>query len=154
MLSEEKIIPILNKWTDILRIQHQWDIDICLLDTDDFQKTGDIKIDVTDKKAIILLNKRNPREENMEEVIVHELLHLKLYPLDQLTETLIDNHYDDKTAAYHVIYEQFMISLETTVEELTKCFLMEFGNNDLLSFGRVKEMKSFEELFGGLKNSE
>lgn len=103
---------------------------------------------------MVYLNQRNPRNENIEEVIVHELLHLKLYPLDQLTETLINNHYDDTSSEYQVMYEQFMISLETTVEELTKCFLEKTGDDTRLSFGRVKEMKSFNELFEGLNNLE
>lgn len=154
MLERDYVIPILNKWTDILRLKNQWDLDIILVDDEAFDKTGDIKIDITDKKALVYLNQRNPRNENIEEVIVHELLHLKLYPLDQLTETLINNHYDDTSSEYQVMYEQFMISLETTVEELTKCFLEKTGDDTRLSFGRVKEMKSFNELFEGLNNLE
>ncbi|MGY3704900.1 hypothetical protein BW731_06265 [Vagococcus martis] len=154
MLERDYVIPILNKWTDILRLKNQWDLDIIPVDDEAFDKTGDIKIDITDKKALVYLNQRNPRNENIEEVIVHELLHLKLYPLDQLTETLINNHYDDTSSEYQVMYEQFMISLETTVEELTKCFLEKTGDDTRLSFGRVKEMKSFNELFEGLNNLE
>lgn len=154
MLERDYVVPILNKWTNILRLQNQWDLDIILVDDDRFNKTGDVKIDVTDKKALVYLNQRNPRNENMEEVIVHELLHLKLYPLDQLTETLINNHYDEKSPEHQVMYEQFMISLETTVEELTKCFLEKRGDDTKLSFGRVKEMKSFNDLFEGLNNLE
>ena len=45
----------------------------------------------------MILNKNNPYNENIEEVIIHELMHLKLYPLDQLTESLIDNTYDKDT---------------------------------------------------------
>lgn len=154
MLERDYVMPILNKWTDILRLKNQWDLDIILVDDEAFDKTGDIKIDITDKKALVYLNQRNPRNENIEEVIVHELLHLKLYPLDQLTETLINNHYDDTSSEYQVMYEQFMISLEITVEELTKCFIEKTGDDTRLSFGRVKEMKSFNDLFEGLNNLE
>ena len=52
------------------------------------------------KKAILLLNGANPKQENLEEVIVHELLHLKLYPLDQVTESLITANYEEGSAAY------------------------------------------------------
>lgn len=45
-------------------------------------------------------------------------------------------------------------TLEQTVEELTKCFLLEFGENKSLSFGRCKKMKSFTELYDGLNNIE
>ena len=38
------------------------------------------------------------------------------------------------------------------MEELTKCFLLEFGENRALSFGRCAGQKSFDELYDGLKN--
>ncbi|WP_202615245.1 hypothetical protein [Traorella massiliensis] len=98
-----------------------------------------------------MLNERNPRQENFEEVIVHELLHLKLYPLDQITEGLIYSNYEEGSKAFDFAYAQFMTSLEITVEELTKCFLMQYGDNKELSYGRCKDMKSFDELFDGLK---
>ena len=82
-------------------------------------------MDPDDRKAILMLNATNPKQENIEEVIVHELLHLKLYPLDQLTEGLIDGHYCPDTAEYNTIYKQFMTMLEQNVEELAKCFLLQ-----------------------------
>ena len=44
-----------------------------------------------------------------------------------------------------------MIKLEQTVEELTKCFLLEYGNNKVLSYGRVKVKKGYNALYDGLK---
>ena len=38
------------------------------------------------------------------------------------------------------------------MEELTKCFLLEFGDNRELSFGRCKGKKSFNELYDGLQS--
>ena len=38
------------------------------------------------------------------------------------------------------------------MEELTKCFLLKFGSNRELSFGRCKEKKSFNELYDGLQS--
>ena len=49
---------------------------------------------------------------------------------------------------------QFFTTLEQTVEELAKCFLLEFGEDKRLSFGRCEEKPSFNELFDGLKNLE
>ena len=119
-----------------------------------FTKMGDIKIDTEYRKAILLLNILNPKQENPEEVICHELLHLKLYPLDQLTEGLIDGHYECGTQEYNTVYKQFMTMLEQTVEELTKCYIGAFGENKVLSFGRRKTLNSFDELFNGLKSLE
>jgi len=151
MLTYELINPIFDKWIEILRLKNIWDVKVELIDDENFRKTGDFKVDPDDRKAILILNAYNPRQENVEEVIIHELLHLKLYPLDQLTEGLIDGHYYPNTAEYNTIYNQFMTMLEQTVEELTKCFLLHFGENKELSYGRCREMKSFNDLYDGLK---
>ena len=101
-----------------------------------------------------MLNGMNPKQENLEEVIVHELLHLKLYPLDQVTESLITSNYEEGSGAYHFAYTQFMVTLEVTVEELAKCFLLQYGDDRELSYGRCHTMKSYDELFEGLKPLE
>ncbi len=38
------------------------------------------------------------------------------------------------------------------MEELTKCFLLEIGDNRELSFGRCMGKKSFNELYDGLRS--
>ena len=101
--------------------------------------------------VVILLLAANPKQENLEEVIVHELMHLKMYPLDQVTESLITSTFEEGTPASNFAYRQFFSTLEQTVEELAKCFLLEFGNDREFSFGRCKDMKSFNELYDGLK---
>lgn len=150
--TQETTQPIFEKWRSRLRLEEGWDVKLELVDDPGFAKTGDFKIDPTDRKAILLLNARNPRQENPEEVICHELMHLKLYPLDQLTETLIDSHYQAGTPAYRAMYTQFMVALETTVEEMAKCWLSAFGEDKGLSYGRCREMKSFNQLYDGLKS--
>lgn len=98
-----------------------------------------------------MLNAANPKQENMEEVIVHELMHIKVYPLDQVCESLILSNFDEGTNGYNFAYHQFFENLEMTVEELTKCFLLEFGENKELSYGRCSKQKSFNDLYEGLK---
>lgn len=58
------------------------------------------------------------------------------------------------TPGWDFAYRQFFESLEVTVEELAKCFLLEFGENRALSFGRCAREKSFNELYEGLGNLE
>jgi hypothetical protein len=53
-----------------------------------------------------------------------------------------------------IAYQQFFNELEQTVEEITKCFLFEFGDTKELSYGRCKGIKSFDELYDSLKNIE
>ena len=145
---------LFDKWCKKLRITPQWDVKLELVQDPQWRKTGDFKIDPSDRKAILMLNAVNPKQENMEEVIVHELMHIKMYPLDQVCESLIESHFEEGTAAYAFACRQFFENLEVTVEELTKCFLLEFGENRNLSYGRCAKEKSFNELFSGLKAIE
>ena len=119
-----------------------------------WRKTADFKIDCDDRKAIILLNAAEIDRENMEEMIIHELMHLKLYPLDQITESLIVSNFEEGTQGYDFAYRCFFTTLEQTVEEPAKCFLLEFGQNKKLSFQRCSTTKSFTELYEGLKPIE
>ena len=145
---------LFEKWCQKLRLTPGWDIKLEWVDDPEWRKTGDLKVDCDDKKAILMLSAANPKQENLEEVIVHELMHLKLYPLDQVTESLIVSQFEEGTPARSFAYRQFFESLEITVEELTKCFLLEFGENRELSFGRCAGEKSFNELYEGLNNLE
>ena len=145
---------LFDKWCRKLRITPAWDVRLEWVDDPEWRKTGDFKIDPDDRKAILLLNGCNPKQEIMEEVIVHELMHLKMYPLDQVCESLITSTFKEGSAASEFAYTQFFQNLEVTVEELTKCFLLEFGESKELSFGRCRAQKSFNELYDGLKAIE
>ena len=130
MVEKQALTALFEKYIRKLRITPTWDIRLEFVEDPAWPKTGDIKIDCADRKAIILLNIANPkREENFEEIIVHELMHIKMYPLDQVTESLIVNCFEEGSAANKFAYEQFFTTLEQTVEELAKCFLLEFGEN-------------------------
>ena len=153
-MTREELTQILGKWCKKLRLTPGWDLSLQFVEDPGWRKTGDFKIDCTDRKAILLLNSANPKQENLEEVIVHELMHIKMYPLDQVTESLITSHFEEGTPARRFAYIQFFTALEQTVEELSKCFLLEFGENRELSFGRCAREKSFNDLFEGLQNIE
>ncbi len=84
--SKEELLFLFEKYCKKLRITPPWDIRLEFVEDPNWRKTGDFKIDCTDQKAILLLNIANPKQENMEEVIVHELMHIKMYPLNQVTE--------------------------------------------------------------------
>lgn len=151
-MEKEQIQALFEKWCQKLRIVPAWDVQLEFVDDPHWRKTGDFKIDCDDRNAVLMLNAANPKKENLEEVIVHELLHLKLYPLDQVTESLIVSQFEEGTSAWNFAYREFFTALEITVEELTKCFLLEFGETKDISFGRCKGMKSYDELFDGLKS--
>ena len=151
-MDEAQLQALFERYCRKLRITPVWDVELELVDDPAWTKTGDFRIDCDDRKAVLLLNARNPKQENPEEVIVHELMHLKLYPLDQVTESLIESSFTEDSPARDFAYRQFFCALEQTVEELTKCFLLEFGEDRDFSFGRCRGMKSYNELFDGLRS--
>ncbi len=153
-MNRTDLADIFDKYCKKLRIVPAWDVKLEFVEDPFWRKTGDFKIDCDDRKAVLLLNAVNPKQENLEEVICHELMHLKMYPLDQVTESLIVNTFEEGSPASNFAYQLFFTTLEQTVEELTKCFLLEFGDNRELSYGRCKGKKSFNELYDGLKNLE
>ena len=153
-MNEEKARELFEKYVKKLRISPQWDVKLEFVRDGEWRKTGDFKIDCDDRKAILLLNAAAPTQTNIEEVIVHELMHIKLYPLDQVTESLILSSFPEESPAQEFAYTRFFNALEQTVEELTKCFLLEFGEDKEFSFGRCRGMKSFNELYDGLNNLE
>ncbi len=60
MITQQEMDILCSKWIDILRIKNNWDIQLELVSDPLFKKTGDIKIDCDDRKAILLLNALNP----------------------------------------------------------------------------------------------
>ena len=151
-MEKAEITALFDKYIKKLRITPSWDVRLEFVEDPSWRKTGDFKIDCDDRKAILMLNAVNPTQENIEEVIVHELMHIKMYPLDQVTESLIMSCFEEGTAASNFAYMQFFTTLEQTVEELAKCFLYEFGEDKEFSYGRCRKEKSFNDLYEGLKS--
>ena len=153
-MDKVKLTTLFETYIQKLRITPAWDIRLEFVEDPAWTKTGDFKIDCDDRKAILLLNTVSPIQENLEEVIIHELMHIKMYPLDQVTESLIANCFEEGSAASKFAYQQFFMTLEQTVEELAKCFLLEFGENKEFSYGRCSKAKSFNTLYENLKSIE
>ena len=153
-MEKTELTALFDKYIKKLRITPAWDVRLEFVEDPAWPKTGDFRIDCDDRKAILLLNTVNPKQENLEEVIVHELMHIKMYPLDQVTESLITNCFEEGSAAGRFAYQQFFTTLEQTVEELTKCFLLEFGENKEFSYGRCRRQKTFNDLYEGLNSIE
>ncbi|MBI5999766.1 hypothetical protein ACV3W2_12175 [Clostridium perfringens] len=137
--DENLIKKYLRKWQERLRLK-DWDIKLQLINQE-WNKNGDIKIDMTDKKAIVMINNYNPKENNLEPVIIHELLHLKLWGMDQMIEQLMYLVFgkDENDPKFDFAYTQFMNTLESTVEDLSKSFLTLDGEDKKISFERVQK---------------
>ena len=138
MELKDKIKVNLDKWQNILRVR-DWDITIKIVETK-WRKSGDIKIDLSDRKAVLLVNRKG-KCTNLEELVIHELLHLKLFELDQMVEEQMGIIFgtDEKDPKREFAYNQFMKVLESTVEDLTKGYLAASSSTEPLSFGRLQE---------------
>lgn len=136
-VDEDEVAEYLDKWQSILRLR-DWDITISIVKTK-WRKSGDIKIDMEDKKAVLLLNYTS-KCENLEELVIHELLHVKLYGMDQMIEDLLSIVYGkkEKDPKREFANTQFMKLLESTVEDLTKGYLTANKSQKPLSFGRLQ----------------
>jgi hypothetical protein len=137
-VTRDEARVILARWQPILRLA-DWDIDLRLV-TGAWRKSGDVKVDLDDRKAVLLLN-AEPRSENLEETIVHELIHLRLYAMDQMLVTLLDAVFgaDPDDPKREFAETQFMTLLESTTEDLAKALLSASASAAHLSFGRLRE---------------
>ena len=118
-IIEDDARVVLARWQPILRLA-DWDIDLRLV-TSAWRKSGDVKVDLDDRTAVLLLN-AEPRSENLAETIVHELVHLRLYALDQMLVDLLDAVFgtvaDEPRRAF--AEARFMTLLESTTEEVER----------------------------------
>jgi len=139
MFDKKDLQALLEKWQKILRLR-DWDIKLDMV-TKPWRKTGDIKIDQADKTAILLINNTNPKVSNIEAVIIHELLHIKLWGMDQMIENLLTCVYgDDKDDPKRTFaYTQFMELLEATTEDLAKGYVELGADDKRVCFGRIQQ---------------
>jgi len=135
-ITPDEARAILARWQPILRLA-DWDIDLRLVATP-WRKSGDVKVDLEDGKAVLLLKAGQP-SEHLEEIVVHELVHLRLYALDQMLVELLDGVFgtdaDEPRRAF--AETRFMTLLESTTEDLAKALLAASGSSTPLAFGRL-----------------
>jgi restriction endonuclease Mrr len=137
-ITRDEARAILARWQPILRLA-DWDIDLRLVTTP-WRKSGDVKVDLDDRKAVLLL-RAGQAPEHLEEVVVHELIHLRLYAMDQMLVNLLDAVFgaaaDDPKREF--AETQFMTLLESTTEDLAKALLAASGSTAPLTFERLRD---------------
>ncbi|GFZ29495.1 hypothetical protein CSC2_00210 [Clostridium zeae] len=136
--NEDNLKELLSEWQNVLRLR-DWDIQYQFVEKD-WRKSGDVKINSEDKKAILLINNFNPKYTNLEELVIHELLHIKLWGMDQMIEELIYGVFgkDMQDPKLNFAYTQFMKLLENTTEDLAKGYVTLGAKNKELSFGKLE----------------
>ncbi len=110
---------LLDKWQTRLLLDG-WDISIKIVEFNrtDYQQSGDIKVNLEQKKAVVLLTNMPFKDE--EYVLVHELVHLLLWDLDTFSEKFVLKKSNTKLKGQHGAY---MEKLEATVDHLTKILI-------------------------------
>ena len=144
MFDYDELQALIEKWQSILRLR-DWDIKLELVPRA-WRKTGDVKIDQHDKTAIVLINNYDPKQTNIEAVIIHELLHIKLWGMDQMMESLLHCVYgdDESDPKFSFAYGQFMELLEQTTEDLAKGYKDLGADDKSVSFGRIQAQADAE----------
>jgi len=138
MFELQALQDMMQKWQKVLRLS-DWDIKLELV-TKEWRKTGDVKIDQANKAAIVLVNDCDPKHTNIEAVVIHELLHIKLWGMDQMIETLLHAVYGHDTSSpqFSFAYNQFMELLECTTQDLTKGYVALGAEDKSASYGRIQ----------------
>jgi hypothetical protein len=126
----------LARWQPLMRLA-DWDIELQMVATP-WRKSGDIKVDLDDRKAVLLL-RAGLRSEDLDETVVHELVHLRLYALDQMLAQLLDAVFGSEPEEPRRAFAEtrFMLELEATTEDIAKAVLAAAGVQGRLSFRRL-----------------
>ncbi len=81
--------------------------------------------------VVVLIN-NNATVSNLEEIIIHELLRLKLWDMDQMIEGYVNIVFGiyGKISKKEFAMEMFFKELESTVEDLAKGYLEANGGDN------------------------
>ena len=121
-VDHNEALNLLRKWQDILCL-NDWNLSLRIRDSS-WRKSGDIDVTLEYATGSVLI--REVLDDlDLDTVIVHELVHIKLYALDQMIEELLGFVYGDDAhdPKKKFAYSQFMGVLERTAEDLTRALL-------------------------------
>lgn len=112
-LTKQQLEMMLLKWKKKL-LMDDWDISLKIVDFErkDFRQSGDFIANPSQKKAEILLTYA-PWRGDEEYTLVHEMIHILMYNLDQFLE----NSASSKNR------EEYLNKLEETVHKITQIIL-------------------------------
>ncbi len=117
-LQLNELNNLLEKWKKNFQLDG-WKIklEVTEFKRKDFKQSGDIKIDLKNKKATLLITNKPFRNE--ESTIIHELLHLLLWEYDTFSEKIILKNCEE----FKGDHIKYMNKLEKTVAKFTTIFL-------------------------------
>ena len=137
-VDEKMISEYLVKWKPLLSLS-DWDIRPIVV-KQEWRKSGDVKIDESNRMAAVMI-RSDLDPAFLEQVVVHELLHIKLWGLDQMIEESLNALFGEKDSEgkRNFAHGQFMNELETTTQDLTRALLEASGFHGDFLFDRVQK---------------
>lgn len=131
-MSEPSIISAdLEQWSELTQYWQtilglaDWTLRVELVTFKRPWQSGDIKVDAVSKTALLLLSSNSFRDP--EETIVHELVHLVLWPLDLVASDLIEVSGPEGSPGRDFAQSAFFRALEPVTEQLALSLLRAHG---------------------------
>ena len=137
-VDTDMIREYLIKWKPLLSLS-DWDIRPVIVQKE-WRKSGDVKIDNSNRMAALMV-RFDLDPDYLEQIVVHELLHIKLWGLDQMIEESLNALFDENDSEGKRYFAQglFMEELETTTQDLTRALLDASGFEGDYLFNRVQK---------------
>lgn len=146
-MIKQETKKILTKWVDKLQLDYLFDVELQFIDDDSYFETGHYKVDIDDKKAVIFIKEKDLSNVELENIILRDLLYLKLYPLDITTHELIDKYYQIGDEEYKNINTKYSSLQELIVDDLVNAFIYKIDEENSL----YNNKRSPEEIYEYLR---
>ena len=124
-LGQIELESLVQRWQALLGLS-DWVIRLELVKFKRPFQSGDIKVDPVHKTALLLLSDTPFR--NKEETIVHELVHVVLWPLDMAAMDLVEAVGPDGSPAREFARSAVFRALEPVAEQLAAALLRAQGH--------------------------
>ncbi|HEX7002653.1 MAG TPA: hypothetical protein VF168_00490 [Trueperaceae bacterium] len=122
-MGRDALEHLVEKWKPVLGLS-EWAIRVELVDFSREWQSGDVKVDEVEKSALVLMSRRPFRDE--EQVLLHELVHVVLWPLDRAAMDLVETapqNSRERELGEAMIFR----ALEPVTEQLTAALLRASG---------------------------
>ncbi|GAH03742.1 unnamed protein product [marine sediment metagenome] len=125
-IDKNKISKLVTKWRDILRL-YNWDMRYIVVDTLKIESEyGNLLIEPDILRATLQILKTCPIED-LENFVIHELVHVRLHPLTAYCDDFLEEFFGIRERT--ILRKQLKAKEENIVENLAKT-LLEMNNEE------------------------
>ncbi|HEX7022422.1 MAG TPA: hypothetical protein VF171_06155 [Trueperaceae bacterium] len=122
--SKEALEMLAEQWKPLLGLG-EWTVRVDLVDFTRSWQQGDVKVDPVAKEALILMARTPFRNE--EQTLLHELVHVVLWPLDQACMDLAEGVGEPGSREQELAKSMVFRALEPVTEQVTQALLRASG---------------------------